>query len=369
MFAETMCGGTIDSVPIWALYTFIILMISFAIYITMYFITKVIRLDKTSANITSEITQLIYTAGLFALIIMLFNGFCHFDIGVLFDTVSPGYSDHYNPYCESNNCITPYQYASAYLMKMTTFTSQTLIVTTLSSSMIKSVSNAEQSLAVSKFQMFKGIGTIADFALSMGGYAQVTILLLFITQFFILAYSSNPMFGVFLPIGFMLRSFAPTRFIGGAIIGAVLTLSIFFPLLLMINGLIAKEMPIKTMGDTTMLYMKSIVTIWGTYTLATLAERGLNFLSAHGIVGSQESLSGVFLVLAKIKSIASTAFFWTMLTGIILFVLSIYQFTGVLFLTGVVFPIISFLILSQISIGLSSALGERLDISNLTRMV
>jgi len=362
----TLCSGTIPFGQ-WAFYTFIVLLITSIFYAFMYLLSKLLNNTKLCTQIGHEIMQMFYTAGLFVLIVLLISGICTFDIGTIFDKVQPGYINYYN-----KDGVNTYDFAMGYLKKLSEWSFESIAITTLSYSYISSLGGASIKIKTHTIQPYKGLKAIADSFLGLGAMSLIIVFLSAVTQMFILYYIWSPLVGVFMPIGFLFRSFAPTRTIGGAIIGAVLTLMVFYPLLLNVNGLVMHTVnPEKTLGFMK-LTLAGVVGSWMTLMLATVGERSMsNPMIAgwlHKYLGVK-NMGKYAAFFSSLRRTASTILYILIMAMTLFFVLALFSVVGILFLAGVLMPLLNILILSHISTALSSLLGESLNIANLTRMI
>ena len=368
---ETVCSG---GAPFgqWALYTFIILIISTAIYAFIYFLSKIMNNSKLSSRVSHEIMQMFFTTGLFIVILMLYSGMCGFDLGPMMDSL-PGADGNYESYyCGTSDCVSPFDFGMAYLKKFLTWSSDMFVVTTITYSTAGGVAGTNVNIETNSLSPFGGVKSFVDLFIGLGAMSIVVMLLSAMTQIFILYFSWSPMVGVFLPIGFLFRSFAPTRTIGGAIIGAVLTLSIFYPLLLMLDGLIMKTiMPENYLGPAT-LASGSVVLSWMALSGNKIAMSAMkNPTIAHwlqGHIGTGRVMK-IADVLIKLDKGLHYAVLISILLSVFFFIIFLIGIIGSLFIGGVLLPVLNILILSSISTTISGILGESLNVANLTRMI
>lgn len=387
---ETICSG---GAPFgqWALYTFIFLLISLAIHVFLYLIQKIYNNPKAAANLAQDIIQVIYTVFLFLFLISFYKGMCGFDMGDIFNHLpggdgADGTMTYEEYYCGTKDCKTMFDFSLAYLTKLSGWTGNTIILTTITYSAMGSLASTTMDLKTHKVNPFRGLKVIADTFLSLVANGLVIILLSAATQMVILYYAWSPMVGVFLPFGFLLRSFAPTRNVGGAIIGAVLTMTIFYPLLLMINGLVVKVITPEDFLVWPSRLGAAHILGWAVLGAKSIGTRTLgNPMVSDWVqrLGGQELLSklaralkfGDKTITRKIFGIEVTSTYLNMLLFLIVlltsvsFIFSAFSVVGTLSIGGVLLPTITILLLSNISTALSTMLGERLDVSNLTRMI
>ena len=368
----TICSG---GAPFgqWAFYTFIILVISSSIYGFLYFLSKFLNSPKLSVEVSQEILQMFYTVFLFVLLLMFYTGMCNIDIGSFFDTL-PGGSDYSTYYCGTSPdaCKTPYDYGSSYLKKVNEWGSETIILTAAAFSLMSSLGSTKASGSYQKAEPFTGLKQIADSVLNLAMMSLIIIFFSSLTQMIILYYSWSPMIGIFLPFAFFLRSFAPTRTIGGAIIGAVLTLSVFYPLLLMINGMVMVNIQPEIALTISKAALGPIALAWVSYGFSNviIASEGNpkihNFLVNKFGIAKLGRLAGKFL---SFQHAINLTVLVTVLLAAITFIVTLMFVIGSLFIAGVLLPLLNLLILAEISKALSAMLGESLNVANLTRIV
>jgi hypothetical protein len=161
----------------------------------------------------------------------------------------------------------------------------------------------------------------------------------------------------YLPIGLFLRCFTPTRRLGGSILGVCIAFLFFFPVLSMVtfSVLYSADGPIVSFKSTLGSYLNDqsnanfIYNMNGYYRsnfttgILNLVWSGIGNIGnlLGGLIGS----SFLFLLLVPISTVAFA------------------------FAAAFVLPTFNILVFTQAAKGLSSALGNEVDISSLTRLI
>jgi hypothetical protein len=181
-------------------------------------------------------------------------------------------------------------------------------------------------------------------------------------QLLLLDFATFAMIKYYLPLGILLRCFAPTRRIGGTLIGLVLGLVLVFPSLIVVNGIFVNSFfettnpfglnePFEFLGTILTAGMGSMWSeMWGSFS-GSLGNSygGFTPLSLFQIpIGILSTFIGLF------AGFYAFLFIWA---------------AGQAFLIGLFFPALNTLLLVTTIRYLSKAFGEELDVTNLTRMI
>lgn len=200
-------------------------------------------------------------------------------------------------------------------------------------------------------QPTSGVGAIVKPALINAIQAIALAYVVIRAELFVLDFSTYAFITFYLPMGIILRSFAPTRKIGGTIIGLVLGLVLVFPFLIVLNGAVAFSV-----------------------NLFNFAEGDLDILEDFA-AGSFGTLSDSFTRISDLGNLFN--FFYminqvvgTLFGAIIGFVIFFFlRSAGAAFLIGLFFPALNTLLLVTTVRYITKALGEEMDVTNLTRLV
>lgn len=171
-------------------------------------------------------------------------------------------------------------------------------------------------------------------------------------QLLALDFSTFAFIKYYLPLGFLMRCFAPTRRIGGTLIGLSVGLVLVFPSLVVLNGLIVYTQDPFDVSEY--LPLTDILTSDAFEPLNMSVE---NFLSLDSF--------NPFNIFHLLKIVLSAPLGVTV---------SLYMFlalrtAGVAFLLGLFFPALNTLVLVTTVRYLTRSFGEEIDVSNLTRMI
>lgn len=164
----------------------------------------------------------------------------------------------------------------------------------------------------------------------------------------------------YLPLGIILRSFTPTRRIGGALIGLAVSFLFFFPMLYSFNYMMfySKE------GASPMVTFRGFVDqsmSWsqGTDSIAEKARENYDTKFSAGVI---DLATSAFAGIGSIFS-AFIGKFFTLLMVLPLATL------GRAFAIGFIMPAFNIILMIQATKQISKAIGEEVDISTLTRMI
>jgi hypothetical protein len=164
----------------------------------------------------------------------------------------------------------------------------------------------------------------------------------------------------YLPIGILLRSFTPTRRLGGTLIGiAVAFLFVFPPLMTLTYSMFYNPTsgPLVTFNEMFWSYMNDTFGASGG-PVDTLYSENLTD-SGGGLI---DMMTGAFGSIGRLFS--------GMLGGFFLSLLLIPMATiSMAFAIGFIMPAINIMVLTQAAKSLSKSLGDEVDISSLTRMI
>lgn len=169
--------------------------------------------------------------------------------------------------------------------------------------------------------------------------------LVFSTQKLIIDYLVLAMLYFFLPLGLLMRSLSPTREFGGAMVGLALGLLIFYPLLIVFNKVL-----IQNQMEESFRQMENSISWSGLGSMVEGAWNAMTGMFTGGFSGFISGMLDVILVPISLIFVAARA--------------GVY-----FFLIAVVLPIFDFILLIAIVRQLSKALGDEVDVTNLTRMI
>lgn len=166
-------------------------------------------------------------------------------------------------------------------------------------------------------------------------------------QIFLVFFVALGFLKYYLPLGLFLRSFTPTRRIGGTIIALCLGFLFVYPFLILMEG----EMGLKTLRSSERLV--------GSF------SSGVSGVAGEEMVGWWEQSFGAMGIFDFIGRLGRSAI--GVLAFGILYVAG--NAAGYAFLVGLFFPAFNTLILVTTIRYLSRSMGEEIDVTNLTRLI
>jgi len=176
-------------------------------------------------------------------------------------------------------------------------------------------------------------------------------------QLYVLTFAFVAFLKYYLPIGIVLRSFTPTRRIGGTIIGVTIAFLFIYPFLISITYMMFYAQgasPMVTWRSFASEYINDVTTGLGGKITGYFGNRltggFLDFVS-----GSLSSLGGA------LENVVGKTF----LTGLMIPI----SIIGLAFGLGFVMPAFNILLFVESAKFLSKSLGEEMDITSLTRMI
>ena len=166
-------------------------------------------------------------------------------------------------------------------------------------------------------------------------------------QIFLILFVALGFLKYYLPIGLFLRSFTPTRRIGGTIIAISLGFLFVYPFLIIMEGEIGLQ-PIKA-SDNLITNFSSEVSGVGGQEMMDWWKDSMGVLGIFDFIGKLMR-SGIEVLAFGILYLAGNA-------------------AGYAFLIGLFFPAFNTLILVTTIRYLSKSMGEEIDVTNLTRLI
>jgi hypothetical protein len=202
-------------------------------------------------------------------------------------------------------------------------------------------------------QPTSGIGAIVKPALVNAMQAIALAYIVIRAEMFVLDFTSYAFITFYFPLGIILRSFAPTRKIGGALIGLVLGLVLVFPFLIVLNGVVAFSI-----SPTVFQFQE------GDWTTLKDFTQG-SFTNIFGGLSGISDLANPFNFFYAINQLIGGVF-----GGIIGFVIFFFmRSAGAAVLIGLFFPALNTLLLVTTVRYITKSLGEEIDVTNLTRLI
>ena len=329
----------------WVALTFLALLCSLLALTLIYVFANFLRNQGLLTWCKFELFQVMGTAAIFLFVVVWVSGMCNFNMGFLNDAargINYGDGTSGNPYMNLYNIVDVYfgklrdlgyvlfAYAM-YVSKIITFWQK---VTYFSSPLGLGVTdNPMDSLGQ--------LNSVLFFIIS--GFA--TSYMLLDLQRRMLEYMGWAALTYFLPFGIFFRGFEPTRGAGGALIGISMAFFLFYPIALVFNDYMVRS----SMDAVTQDLNNAAAHAEGQISTNTTnnpddAKKNIaqlnNDINRHAMIGG----------------LSSATFF--IIRPVALYIIA-----------AVVLPILNFVVLVEITRGLTKLLGDELDVSNLTRLI
>lgn len=317
----------------WITLTFIALFCSLLALALLYMFGNFLRNQALLAWTKFELFQILGTATVFTFSIVWAAGMCTFDMGFL----SNDYA-HMNMYQVVDDYFAFLRNVGnllfGYMMYMSKIVTLLQKVTYFSSPLgLGMTDNPLDSMGQ--------INSILFFA--VGGY--VTSYMMLDLQFKIMEYMAFATMHFLFPFGVFFRAFEPTRGFGGALIGMSLAFFLFYPMMLVFNNYI-----IRTSLDDTKTALETEIGKANTH-VATKA------------VPDEQSMKN------SIDDLANNMNVQKMTEGMSSATVFLFKPLALYLIAAVALPVINFIVLVELTKGLTSFLGDEVDITNLTRMI
>jgi len=339
------CGGMWD----WAALSGVALSVSGVLLAFLYVWSVLFRNSQMEASVRQELYELVFTA---------------FIVVLLFGVVGSMHSMQLRYFLPSN--MIPADVSP----EMNVYQATALYYVTVGEDMegwlnLNYVFNMyiDQMASITPYARPLGVGLVAS---PMAGFASpikqllynmsVAISVAFIinyAQLFVYLFALEAFLRYYLPVGILLRSFTPTRRLGGTIIGVAATFLFVFPAMTTITFamLYSSDGPLLSFRSLFAAYLPDFVDKFGNFA-------GDNFTGG----GFVDLVSGVFGGIGSLlENVIGTVFLTVLIFPISMISLG--------FVVGFILPAFNITIFIQAAKGLSKALGEEVDISALTRLI
>ncbi|MFA6489069.1 MAG: hypothetical protein WCT52_00125 [Candidatus Micrarchaeia archaeon] len=317
----------------WVVLTFLALFCSLLSLAVLYMVANFLRNQTLLAWIKFELFQILGTATVFAFAILWASGMCTFDMGFLNDQYL-----HRNMYDIVDEYFSFLRGVGnvlfGYMMYMSKIITLLQKVTYFSSPLgLGMTDNPLDSMGQ--------LNSILFFA--VGGY--ITSYMMLDLQFKIMEYMAFATMHYLFPFGVFFRAFEPTRGFGGALIGLSLSFFLFYPMLVVFNHYIIYNSLEESRTDLE-------------------AEMGnANAHVVNGEVPDEQALKNSIDDLANVMNVQK------MTEGMGSATVFLFKPLALYLIAAVALPVINFVVLVELTKGLTSFLGDEVDITNLTRMI
>ena len=343
ILASDICPSISDEffIPEWQALAVAAMAASVAILVILYLVDVFFGNEQGIAAIKLELFELFTTAFIVLVVIALLDAACIIPIGAI---LAPDEVAHLNLF-------------EAAAQILDDFSKSIVIVSTILHGVyihldfLTTTTLTQRPMGMgTEFQPTAGIGAVMKPAFINSLQMLAVSFIIVRAQLAILDFVTFAMLKFYLPIGIILRSFTPTRRIGGTLIGLTLGLVLVYPYLIILNGL--------TIYDMDPFYIDEYLgSIGGMLDAA--------WEPFNDFQGGALSLAGGLDILTMIKLFISSLF--GSLLGIYL-ALTL-RTAAVAFMIGLFFPALNMLILVTVVRYLTKSFGEEIDVSNLSRMI
>lgn len=331
----------ISIIPEWQVLAIAAMAASVGILVILYLVSVFFGNEQGRAIVKLELFELFTTAFIIVIVISLLDAACIVPVGAI---LAPDDVAELNLF-----------EAAAYILD--DFSGSLVIVSTILHGVyihldfLTTTTLTQRPLGMgTEFQPTAGIGAVMKPAF-INSLQMISVAFIIVrAQLAILDFVTFAMLKFYLPIGIILRSFTPTRKIGGTLIGLTLGLVLVYPYLIVLNGL--------TIYDMDPFYIDTYLGHLGGM-LSAAWEPFTEFQ------GGALSLAGTLDILTMVKLFISGLF--GSLLGIYLSLTL--RTAAVAFMIGIFFPALNMLILVTVIRYLTKSFGEEIDVSNLSRMI
>ncbi|MCX8195058.1 MAG: hypothetical protein N3G22_03060 [Candidatus Micrarchaeota archaeon] len=332
----------------WASLVAVALLSSLMMLVLIHMFALAMRNQQIAVWSKFELYQVLATA-----VLVVFTtgaivvGMCTFDMSFLGEGMTP------NPYIDSatGNKLSMYQIVDKYFGRMEEigallFGYMTYVVKTLN--FIAKVMWTASPIGVGSSETpLESLGQLNNLMfLMVSGY--VVSYLLFLLQARMLEYLAVATLYYMYPFGVFFRAFEPTRLFGGTLIGLSIALFLFYPIIIVFNHYIMYA-PMQDMESE----------LKGSLSKANQPQNQLEIKYAD----REDEIKKEF---EKLKNEGELGLFSGGISGSVLFLLKPVMFY---FIGAVVLPVINFIVLVEITRGITRLYGDEIDITNLTRLI
>ncbi len=350
--------------PDWQFFSFLAVLISAFILFLLYALNRMFENKEGEAWVKLEIYETFITLGLIVLLVVAVDAMCSINVGFLFSgyplsSYTGGTVPFLQPFSEIGMDESFFDVGLIYLDEYgdAVVTAQTILFTFYSYlNYITSMTFTHQPIGLGTVtQPTAGFGTMINpiFITALNG--MVISYLVNKTQMLVYYFGLYGFVKYFLPLGIVLRSFSPTRRIGGTLIGIAVGFLLIYPILLTVNKITIA----KPFNDTIEGVSGSIEKAWDS--------------SSHELKNVLKSIwessdFGWDMVLHT-PVIFSHAISGFVSFGVLMFIFQTSNLFSLVAFGGYVFPAFNALVLATGIRYLSRFFGEEIDITNLTRLI
>ena len=325
----------------WQALTLAALMVSVAFTTLLYLLNKVMQNEEGVAWAKIELYETIVTVAIVIGIIALVGAACDLKVSLLFpnsdfadENIFDGAISHLENLADKMQVVIAAVYSHYVVVDIFSSMTQTAWPLGLGT----------------RIQPTAGVGATIKPPLINAMNMMVIGVIITYAQIYLIQFISFGLLKYYLPLGILLRAFAPTRRIGGTIIAVALGFLFIYPFIIIAEG----ETIYERWTDTFTTKIFSLGSVLDAFNLD-------DFLTAFGNLFSFKPFAMFEFINALLGSTVG------------LYVLSLLffalHFAGFAFLVGLFFPAFNTLLIVTTIRYLARTLGEEIDVTNLTRMI
>ncbi|MCK4319332.1 hypothetical protein KAW38_02050 [Candidatus Micrarchaeota archaeon] len=347
--------------PDWQFLSFLAVLISASILFLLYVLNRAFENKEGEAWVKLEIYETFITLGLIVLLALAVDALCSINVGFLFSgyplsSYTGGTALTLQPFSEIGMDESFFDVGLIYLDEYSdaVVTAQTILFSFYSYlNYITSMTFTHQPIGLGTVtQPTAGFGTMINSVFITALNGMVISYLVNKTQMLVYYFGLYGFVKYFLPLGIVLRSFTPTRKIGGTLIGIAVGFLLIYPILLTVNKITIA----KPFNDTIEGVSGSIGKAWDS--------------ASYEFFNIWESVdSSAWDMVLHAPVLFSHALGGFVSFGVLMFIFQTANLFSLVAFGGYVFPAFNALVLATGIRYLSRFFGEEIDITNLTRLI
>lgn len=324
--------------PEWASLSVLALLSSTFLLSFFYMLAVIFQNSQAIIKIKLELYELVVSVLIFIVMFMLLNGMCEVKAGWIFPQIKQEWADK-TIYFASMNYLTEFANFSIVLMYI-----QYLIYIYIDAVTTPKITAFPMGVGLT-LQPLAGLGAVVKPVFNNMFTVEVIGVVITRAQAYVLDFGTFGLLKYFLPLGFILRAFTPTRKLGGTIIALTAVFLFIYPLLIIPTYIIVND----SLLSSVQYLLGAFKSIFGSSILDLI-------------------ISGTVGTVLFIFKIGIFKLLWAP-EIIMVLTLGSLSVAAKIFLGAVFMPLFNTIILITTARYLSRMLGEEIDISNLTRMI
>ena len=334
----------------WLELTALALISSLLMLVLINILASFLRNQQLAAWSKFELFQIFGTATIVMLtVVAIVFGMCQFDMSILDNSATSHYLDHTDPAHPKG--FNMYQIIDNYfrdIEKLGYLLFGYLVWVVKMINFLGSINWTSHPLGIgaadSPLSSLSQINSL--FFYMVGGF--ITSFVLMQLQMRMLDYLSYACLYYLFPFGIFFRAFEPTRAFGGTLVGLSIALFLFYPIIMVFNDYLVTRTNL-TGAVTAQLE-------GATADAENIAKDPSKMYNAQDATNNMAALAAPGVQDGLVSGISGTILF-------LFRPLMIYMFAAV------VLPVINFIVLVEITRGITKLFGEEVDVSNLTRLI